>query len=156
MWTEEVHTQIKAFQELCNYWVTHSLHQNSPRTPLWGSHPNTGASLVAQMVKNLPAMQETQVWSLGQKDPLEKGMGTPSRVLAWRSPWAEETGGLSSMGSQRVGHALVTNTHTQHRYQWWNSNPTGISQSTTKGLRCHHQPSSRREIVFVIQPSGPC
>ena len=56
------------------------------------------------MVKNLPAMKETLVHSLGQEDPLEKGMGTHSNILAWRIPWTEEPGGLQSMGSQRVGH----------------------------------------------------
>ena len=62
------------------------------------------ASLVAQTVKNLPGMQETQVGSLGWEDPLEKGMATHSGVLAWRIPWREEPGGLQSMGWQRVGH----------------------------------------------------
>ena len=62
------------------------------------------ASLVAQMAKNLPAMQETQVQSLGWKDPLEKGMTTHSSILAWRIPWTEEPSGLQSMGLQRVGH----------------------------------------------------
>ena len=52
------------------------------------------------MVKNLPAMQETQVQSLGQEDPLEKGMGTHSSILAWRIPWTEEPGGLQSMRLQ--------------------------------------------------------
>ena len=56
------------------------------------------------MVKILPAMQETQVQSLGQEDPLEKEMATHSSILAWEIPWMEETGGLSSMGSQRVRH----------------------------------------------------
>ena len=51
------------------------------------------------MVKNLPAVQETQVQSLGRKDPLEKDMATHSSILAWRIPWAEETGGLQSIGS---------------------------------------------------------
>ena len=71
------------------------------------------ASLVAQMVKNLPAMQETQLSSLDQKDPLEKGMATYSSILAWRIAWSEEPGGLQLMGSQRVGHDGVTNTHMQ-------------------------------------------
>ena len=62
------------------------------------------ASLVAQMVKNLPAMWETRVLSMGQEDPLEKGMATHSRILAWRIPWTEEPGGLRAMGSQRVSH----------------------------------------------------
>ena len=57
-------------------------------------------------------MQETQVRSLGQKDPLEKGMATNSSIFAWRIPWTEEPGGLQSMGSQRVGHDWVTNAFT--------------------------------------------
>ena len=56
------------------------------------------------MVKNLPAMQETLVRSLGGEDPLEKGMETHSSILAWRIPWAEEPGGLQSMGSHGVRH----------------------------------------------------
>ena len=59
---------------------------------------------VAQIVKNLPAMQETWVQSLGQEDPLEKEMAIHSSILAWRIPWTEESGGLQAMGSQRVGH----------------------------------------------------
>ena len=62
------------------------------------------ASLVAQMAKNLPAMQETQVRFLGQGDTLKKGMATHSNILAWRIPRTEEPGGLQFMGSQRVGH----------------------------------------------------
>ena len=65
------------------------------------------------MVKNLPALWETWVRSLGWEDPLERGMATHSSILAWRLPWTEEPGGLQSMGSQRVGHDRVTNTHTQ-------------------------------------------
>ena len=63
-----------------------------------------GASLVAQMIKNLPAIQETWVPSLGREDPLEKEMATHSRILAWRIPRTEEPGGLQSMVSPRVGH----------------------------------------------------
>jgi len=59
----------------------------------------TLSSLVAQMVKNLPAMQEIQVQSLGQEDPREKGMATHSSILAWRITWKEEPGRLQSMGS---------------------------------------------------------
>jgi len=58
---------------------------------------------MAQTVKNLPAMQETWVQSLGREDPLEKGMATHASILAWRISWTEEPGGLQSMGSQRVG-----------------------------------------------------
>ena len=63
--------------------------------------PGLWASGVPQMVKNLPAMWETWVRSLGQEDPLEKGMATHSSILAWRIPWTEE---LQSIGSQRVRH----------------------------------------------------
>ena len=62
------------------------------------------ASLVAQMVKNLHAMQETWVQSLGQEDPLEKETATYSSILAWRLPWAEKPDRLQSMGLQRTGH----------------------------------------------------
>ena len=61
-------------------------------------------SLVAQMVKDLPAMQETWVPSLGWEDPLEKGMATHSSILAWEIPWTEEPGGLQCRGLPRVGH----------------------------------------------------
>ena len=72
-------------------------------------------SLVAQMVKNLPAMQDTQVRSLDQEDPLEKEMATHSSILAWRISWTEDPGGLQSMGLQRVGHNWVTNTVERQR-----------------------------------------
>ena len=69
-----------------------------------------GASLVAQMGKNLPAVQEMEVQSLGQDNPLEEGMATHSSILAWRIPCTEEPGGLQSTGWQRVGRDWVTNT----------------------------------------------
>jgi len=62
------------------------------------------ASLVAQMVKNLPAKQETWDGSIGREDPLEKGMAIHFSILAWRIPWTEEPGGLQSMAAQRVRH----------------------------------------------------
>ena len=61
-------------------------------------------SLVAQRVKNLPAMEEVWVRSLGTEDPLEKEMATHSSILAWKIPWTEKPGGLWSLGSQRVDH----------------------------------------------------
>ena len=68
-------------------------------------HPNeTLASLLAQGVKNLPTVWETQAQSLGWEDPLEKGKATHSSILARRVPWTEESGGLQSMGSDRVRH----------------------------------------------------
>ena len=68
------------------------------------------ASLVAQSVKNLPAMQKTQVRFLGLEDPLEKEMANHSSILAWKNPWTEEPGGLQSLGLQRVGQDSATNT----------------------------------------------
>ena len=65
---------------------------------------------MAQLVRNLPAMRETQVRSLGWEDPLEKVMATHSTILAWRFPRTEEPGCLQSMGWQRVKHDWVTNT----------------------------------------------
>ena len=66
-------------------------------------------SLLAQMVKNLPAVQKTWFCSVGQEDPLEKGMAIHSSVLAWGIPWREEPDGLQSMGSPRVRHDRATN-----------------------------------------------
>ena len=70
----------------------------------------SSASLVFQMVKNLPTMQKTQVLFLGWVDPLEKRMASYSSILAWRISWTEEPGGQQSRGSQRVRHNWVTNT----------------------------------------------
>ena len=70
------------------------------------------ASLVVQMIKNLPVIQETQVWSLGGEDPMEKGMATHSSICAWRIPGTEKPSKLQPMGLQRVRHDWATNTHT--------------------------------------------
>ena len=70
------------------------------------------ASPVAQMVKNLPEMQETQVQSLGGEDPLENEVATHSSILDWRIPWTEEPGGLQPMRFQRVRHDCSTNATT--------------------------------------------
>ena len=75
-------------------------------------------SLVTQMVKNLPAIQEIRIRCLGWENPPEKGMATHSSIFAWRIPWTEESGGLESMGSQRVGH--------------WSTNATTIQVSCTE------------------------
>ena len=71
---------------------------------------------MAQIVKNLPALQETWVQSLGWEDLLEEEMATLSSILAWRIPWTEEPGRLQSIGSQRVGHGRMTNTHAHTRF----------------------------------------
>ena len=98
--------------------------------------------LVAQLVKNLPAMQETWDQYLGQEDPLEKEMAAHSSILAWGISWTEEPGRVQSMGAQRVGHNLATkpppllSTHLQdyfkhkegpplHTGEVWGSLPRG-------------------------------
>ena len=118
-------------------------------------------SLVAQMVKSPPAMQETRVWSLGQEDPLEEEMATHSSVLAWEIPWTEEPGGLQSMGSQRdTTEQLTFSLHfTSARalhhtspvmgvitviYRWGNRERLSIMPKVTEvvsyraGTLCHH------------------
>ena len=94
-------------------------------------------SPVTQMAKNLPAMRKTQVWSLGGKDPLEKGMATHSSSLAWRIPWTEEPGGLQSVGPQRVGiqlKQLSTHTHSGLSQNW----ALGMHQQTRRTRSCFH------------------
>ena len=115
------------------------------------SHPSCGismpheASLVAQMVKNLPAMQETWVWSLGQEDPQEKGMATHSSILAWRIPWIEQSGGYSSMGLQRVGCGWATNSHF---FSWCKPRPSGSPMKRTRLLGWEE--TSRRTDAFEL------
>ena len=83
-------------------------------------------TLMSQMLKNLPAMQETLAWSLGWQDPLGKGMATLSSILALRIPWTEEPGGLQSRGLQRDGHderltlnILFPNITWEHKWRVW-------------------------------------
>ena len=76
------------------------------------------ASLVAQSLKNLPAVQETQVRSLGWEDPLEKEMATHSSILAWKISWTEEPGRLQSMGLQRIEHDWSNLAHTVNFFNW--------------------------------------
>ena len=96
--------------------------------------------LVAQTVKNLPAMQEAWVQFLGQEDPLEKGMATHSSILAWRIPWTEEPGCLQSVGLQRVRHdwACMALQYFRHYFQplAGNSDTTeATQQASTHGGR---------------------
>ena len=101
------------------------------------------------MVKNLPAMQEAQVWSLGQEDPLEKGMATHSSVLAWRIPWTEEPGRLQSMGLQRVGHSWETNTY------WWHFSHSFLQKNILTPLCARHCPQYLQDMNKTMsQPSG--
>ena len=88
---------------MCLKHTGHSINTCSMNLPLEVIYKNLG-SLVAQMVKSLPAMWETRVRSLGWEDPLEKEMETHSSILAWRIPGTGEPGGLLSMGLHRVRH----------------------------------------------------
>ena len=82
-------------------------------------HSLGSASLVAESVKNLPAVQETRAQSLGWEDPLEKEMATHSSILAWKITWTEEPGGLQSMESQKIGHNWATNTYLLTPWAQW-------------------------------------
>ena len=116
-------------------------------TLLFVTYTNTNqASLLAQMVKNLPAVQETGVWSLGQEDSLQKGMAAHSRILAWRIPWTEEPGRLQSMGSHRVKHDWATNTltlnHATRASAWLVLSSNGYMTISHVFLKCAFYPSS--------------
>ena len=116
------------------------------------------ASLVAQRLKGLPAMQETWVQSLGQEDPLEKEMATHSSILAWRIPWTEKLGGLQSTGSQRVGHDWATSLHlpsshfTYHLNHGWGNEDNGDRLQKIPCMYCYTQypqPCSRPPLTHA-------
>ena len=96
-------------------WDNEKQKEKTPHNITNTNSQGFGPSLAAQMVKNLPAVKETWVWSLGWEDPLEEGMATHSSTLAWRIPWTEEPGGLQSTGSQRVRHNWVTKPSAAHQ-----------------------------------------
>ena len=101
------------------------------------SKMNSSASLVDQLVKNLPVMQKTWVQSLGWEDPLEKGMTTHSGILAWRIPWTEELGGLQSTYPWDLKESNMTEqltlTHTFRHKSWWLSTNESICNAGDVG-----------------------
>ena len=106
---EDAWDSVTSVKFLCPHLIPPILHcyhielvQGVPVINLGEPFAKEWASLVAQMVKNPPAMRETSVQSLGPEDPLKKGMATHPSILAWRIPWTEEPGGLQSTGLQRV------------------------------------------------------
>ena len=112
--TKENANRVVILKGAVDAWETLSLRRcnhGSPFCLLGHLHHPQLASLVAQMVENLPSVQETRVQSLGQDDALKKGMATHFSILAWEIPWTEKPGGLQSVGSQRVTHKWV-HTHT--------------------------------------------
>ena len=107
------------------------------------------ATLVAQMVKNLPAIQETLVQSPGWEDPLEKELAPHSSILAWRILWTEEPGGVQSMGSQRGGHNWAIDTFS----------PSNMMNSVDLNFGLHHDSSSPHFprylsgiVLFLLSP----
>ena len=120
--------------------------------------PTTWASLVAQTVKSLSAMQETRVWSLGQEDTLEKWMATHSSVLVWEIPWTEEPGGLQFMGSQKswtewlslshnlkVGRAFLS----WNGINWRSKMRTHFANGCTKQIKINHRCSQMQFRAIV-------
>ena len=108
--SETCHSKISLWH--VHYFELKTIEAGKTQEEILTFHLTTLAFLVAQMVKNPPVMEETQIWSLGREDPLEKGLVTHFSILAWRIPWTEEPGRLQSVGLQRAGHDWVTNTHT--------------------------------------------
>ena len=122
------------------------------------------------MVKNLPAVQEIWVLSLGEEDSLEKGMATHSSTLAWKTPWTEEIGRLQSVGSQRVRHIWATNTHIhidEHSpwpssaFPTWGSTPRWIFQAVQSSTwRTEYnnrtQAGCYRKSLYVTHPDFSC
>ena len=103
-------------------------------------------------VKNLPAMQESWIQSLGREDPLEKRMATHSSILAWRIPWTEEPGGLQSTGSQRVRHDLATN-HTKYSIKFF-CNPTISETQGTFTIILGHSTAKNSSCPMHVFPAG--
>ena len=133
---------ILVFKYMRDCYCFRDTDSSEPSLPDHFPGPLIHSSLVAQMVKNLPAMQGTWVWSLSREDPLEKEMVTHSSILAWRIPWTEVPGELQSMGSQRVGGNGVTFTSLIH--SCWSSRPSGVGGLTLHGpFTAHTQPQGQ-------------
>ena len=102
------------------YHVTHSICAKKKKSDLYkkrGAYNDSIDFLGGSVVKNLPALQETWAWSLGQEDCLEKEMATHSNMLAWEIPWAEESGGLQSMWLQKSDMTKSLNHHIENKQQ---------------------------------------
>ena len=111
VWKETTDPEVfECYQSLCLWYYGCLFKALNFKNVLDLKRP--GASLVPQMVKNLPAMQETRAWFPGQEDPLQKAMAIHFSILACRIPWTEKPGRLQSTVSQRVGYDWVTNTFT--------------------------------------------
>ena len=156
--------KVKMTSVSCRIFPWSIMDQESPGQDLWKLNSfHIAISKAAKRyfwpnLKNLPAVQETGVWSLGWEDSLQKVMATHSSVLAWKVPWTEEPGMLQSMGSLRVGHdwatslSLFTFMHWRRKWQptpvflpgeshgWWSLagyNPWGRKESDTTEWLTH-------------------
>ena len=119
----------------------------------WQATSSLVGRFFTHTVKNLPAMRETRVWSLGQEEPLEEGMATHSGILAWRIPRTEEPGKLKSMVSQRVRHDWATNTHT-HKLLLSDPKPLNFLKLVLKemfpSLHAFHQADNIKTAVLFL------
>ena len=123
-WSAAVHGVTKSQTQLSDWTTTNQGIASATRTEVWNCSDlgRIWTSMVAQTVKCLPMTWETQVWSLGQEDPLEKEAAARSSILAWKIPWTEDPGRLQSMGSQRVGRSWVTSLSKQDMFiSLWNN-----------------------------------
>ena len=121
-------------------------HKTYLQAVIKGGAQDLMASLVAQMVKKLPATQKTRVRSLGWEDPLEKGMATHSSILAWRIPWAEEPSGLQSTEKGMATHCSIL--------AWripWAEEPSGLQLDTTDQLTHTHKQDYKHCMYYIIQ-----
>ena len=143
-------------------WVLHTCHSfpalllgSFHRGDSWGLSRETGKLHVyagadfpiAQMIKNLPAMQESRVWSPGWEDTVEKRMATHSSIPAWRIPWTEEPGVLQSTGSQTVGHDWATDTHMLGTRRSQALSPLCLIPEAPFPLLLDHQPPSSLSLL---------
>ena len=116
------------------------------------------ASLVAQTVKSLCAMQETRIRSLGWEDPLEKETAAHSSILAWKIPWTMEPGRLQSMGSQRVGHDSATSltwSHNKKANEVWTIQLFHRLQRVKRQQLLHHHSIVKTSLVTTVKAKVP-
>ena len=111
---------------------------------------------MAQVVKNLPVIWETRIQSLGQEDPIEKGIATHSSILVWRIPWTEESGGLQSTGSQSVGFNLATKQQFEEEGCYEHLSNIYLTSTSQEGaLKRIRIPGSKTQPFSPILPRKP-
>ena len=146
---------LQLFGSLCWYLVSFGPHESKcPFLSLFFSkYCFLWASLVAEMVKNLPAVWETWVWSLGWEDPLEEGMVTHFGVVAWRTPWTEEPGGLQSVGLQTAGLDWAPEHSTRCFYVFPAPASSWGARDTGAALPPHPPGAPATQVLFLLMVS---